>query len=102
MTNKTKRTQPRYLEAEDIETLARQNIQLMTELWIAKDRLAMLEKTLADKGLIDRSAFNNSEPDEALATELEAERVAYIKRIIGLPSDQRTIPNLQDVAPKKP
>lgn len=101
MPDKPKRTQPSYLQAEDIETLARQNVQLMAELWIAKDRLFMLERMLEDKGLIDRAAFNDSEPDEVLSAELEAERVAYIKRVIGLPADQRTIDNLRDVAPKK-
>lgn len=97
----SKRKQPTYLQAEDLDTLARQNIQLMAELWIVKDRLAMLEDMLAKQGLIDRAVFETTEPDEALSAELEADRVAYIKRIVGLSADQRTIPNLQDVAPRK-
>ncbi len=97
----SKRKQPTYLQAEDLDTLARQNIQLMAELWIVKDRLAILEDMLEKQGLIDRAVFETTEPDEALAEELEADRVAYIKRIVGLGADQRTIPNLRDVAPKK-
>lgn len=97
----SKRTQPTYLQAEDLDTLARQNIQLMAELWIVKDRLAMLEDMLEKQGLIDRTTFETTEPDEALSEELEAQRVAYIKRIIGLSADQRTIPNLKAVAPQK-
>ncbi|WP_394728751.1 hypothetical protein [Altererythrobacter sp. GH1-8] len=97
----SKRKQPTYLQAEDLDTLARQNIQLMAELWIVKDRLAMLEDMLAKQGLIDRATFEATEPDEALSAELEADRVAYIKRIVGLSADQRTIPNLQSVAPQK-
>ena len=96
-----KRTQPSYLEAGDIDSLARQNVQLMTELWIVKDRLFVLESMLEKAGLIDRATFDSSEPDEALSVELEEERKAYIKRVIGLPAEQRTIANLQDVAPKK-
>ena len=38
---------------------------------------------------------------EELAAELEAQRVAYIKRIVGLSADQRTIENLRQVAPQK-
>lgn len=97
----SKRKQPAYLEAEDLDTLARQNIQLMAELWIVKDRLAMLEDMLEKQGLIDRRTFETTEPEGPLAEELEAQRAAYIKRIVGLSADQRTIPNLQAVAPKK-
>ena len=97
----TKRTRPDYLEAGDLDTLARQNVQLMAELWIVKDRLAMLEDMLEKQGLIDRSVFETSEPDQALSEELDAQRAAYIKRVVGLAPDQRTIANLQKVAPQK-
>lgn len=97
----TMRTKPSYLEADDLDTLARQSVQLMTELWIVKDRLFVLESMLEKAGIIDRTAFDGSEPDAGLSAELEEERKAYIKRIIGLPADQRTIENLQSVAPKR-
>lgn len=96
-----KRTQPSYLEPEDVETLARQNVQLMTELWILKDRVFLLEDMLAKQSIIDRSDFEMKEPDEALSKELEAERVAYIKRIIGVRPEERTVERLKDIAPKK-
>jgi hypothetical protein len=96
-----KRTQPQYLLPEDVETLARQNVQLMTELWILKDRLFMLEDMLAKQSLIDRSDFEMKQPDEALSQELEAERVAYIKRIVGVRPEDRTIERLKDIAPKR-
>lgn len=96
-----KRTQPSYLKPEDIETLARQNVQLMTELWILKDRVFLLEDMLAKQSIIERADFEMKEPDEALSKELEAERVAYIKRIVGVRPEERTIERLKDVAPKR-
>lgn len=94
------RTLPQYLRPEDIETLARQNVQLMTELWITKDRLFMLEHMLEKKGIIDRKIFDATEPDENLSQELEAQRVAYIERIMGVLPEQRTTERLKDSAPK--
>jgi hypothetical protein len=94
------RTLPNYLQPEDIETLARQNVQLMTELWITKDRLFMLEDMLEKKGIIDRRVFDTAEPDESLSKELEAQRVAYIKRIMGVLPEYRTTELLKDAAPK--
>jgi hypothetical protein len=96
-----KRKQPSYLVADDLDALARQNLQLMTELWIVKDRLTLLEDMLEGQGLIDRKAFDTTEPSEELSAELEAQRIAYIKRIVGLSADQRTIDNLRKVAPTK-
>ncbi|MEM6682894.1 MAG: hypothetical protein AAF607_11715 [Pseudomonadota bacterium] len=95
------RKQPHYLSAQDIETLARQNVQLMAELWIAKDRIAVLEDMLEKKGIIDRSDFEKKQPDDALTAELEADRVAYIKRIIGVTTQERSVERLKDMAPKK-
>jgi hypothetical protein len=94
------RTLPQYLQPEDIETLARQNVQLMTELWITKDRLFVLEDMLEKKGIIDRKIFESIEPEENLSKELEAQRVAYIKRIMGILPEQRTTERLKDSAPK--
>jgi len=96
-----KRTQPRYLVPEDIETLARQNAQLMTELWITKDRLSVLEDMLEKQGLINRDDFESKEPDELLMKRLEAERVAYIKRILGVLPEERTTERLKDMAPQR-
>lgn len=93
------RTQPQYLLPEDIETLARQNAQLMTELWITKDRLFVLEDMLEKQGLIKRSEFETSQPDAALMEELEAQRIAYIKRVLGVRPQERTTERLKDMAP---
>lgn len=93
-------TEP-YLTAADVDQLARQNVQLITELWIVKDRLAVLERLLTEKGILDVGAVDTTTPDEALGPILDAERDSYIKRVLGLPADQRTTENLKALASRR-
>jgi len=92
------RTRPSYLVPDDVDALARQNTNLMTELWIVKDRLAMLETMLEQAGIVKRTDLENQIPSEALEDELAQEREAYIKRVIGLPPEERTVENLKKMA----
>lgn len=85
-----------YLSIEDVDQLARQNTQLMTELWIVKDRLAVLENLLAEKGVVTPEEVDTP-PDEALAARLDKERERYIKRIVGLPPEERTVEALKSL-----
>lgn len=90
-----------YLRAEDFDALARQNVQLMTELWIVKDRLAVLETMLAEKSLVDRQKLNDIEPDGALAEELDRDRTAYLERIMGVDPRERTVEALKNISPTR-
>ena len=92
------RTRPSYLVPEDVDALARQNTNLMTELWIVKDRLALLESMLENAGILKRSDIENEVPSDALEHELAQERTAYIQRVIGLPPEERTVENLKKMA----
>ena len=84
-----------YLSADDVDELARQNTQLMTELWIVKDRLALLEQILAEKGVLSSCEVDATQPDETLSAELERERDRYIRRIVGLAPEERNVENLK-------
>lgn len=92
---KVDRTAKPYLRAEDVDQLARQNTQLMAELWIVKDRLAMLESLLIEKGLLEEERIDNTLPEGELAERLDRERERFIQRIVGLPPEERTLENLQ-------
>lgn len=98
---KIERAKTKYLEPEDVDALARQNTQLMTELWIVKDRLALLESLLEGKGQIDRTTLNDMEPEGALAEELRREREAYVERVIGFDPKDRTVERLRNIAPTR-
>jgi|GEM_PF-1910408 len=89
------RSPKKYLNDEDIDIVARQNIQLMTELWMVKDRLAVLEKLLVDAGTLKPDALNQHVPGGDFAQTLEHERAAYVERIMALPGDERTLETLK-------
>lgn len=89
------RSQKHYLSTDDVDQLARQNTQLMTELWIVKDRLAVLEAMLVEKGLLDAEVIDDNPPEGALAEKLDRERERFIRRIVGLPPEERTLENLK-------
>lgn len=98
---KIDRTPRSYLRAEDFDALARQNVQLMTELWIVKDRLAVLESMLEEKSLVDRQKLNDIEPAGALAEELDRDRSAYLDRIMGVDPRERTVEALRNMSPTR-
>jgi hypothetical protein len=89
------RSPKHYLKAEDVDQLARQNTQLMTELWIVKDRLAVLEAMLVEKGLLAEGAIDDNPPQGELAQKLDRERERYIRRIVGIPPEERSIDSLK-------
>lgn len=88
-----------YLSIDDVDQLARQNTQLMAELWIVKDRLAVLENLLVEKGVLAAEEAD-APPDDALGEKLDRERERYIKRIVGLPPQERTVEALKTLGSK--
>lgn len=94
------RSPRQYLDPRDVDQLARQNTQLMTELWIVKDRLAVLENLLTEKGLLAPDEVDGAHPDDALMARLDVERERFITRIVGLAPEERTTENLKALGAK--
>lgn len=95
MTAKTDRNRPHYLAPEDIDALARQNTELMAELWIVKDRLFALEYLLEQSGAIDREKLDGWTAEGDLVDQLKVEREAYIARIVSTPAEDRKVATLK-------
>lgn len=76
---------PKYLEKATVEDLARMIEGLVEELWVAKDRLLVLEDALASKGLLSESTVDEHLPSERLQAVLQRERMRLIKRVLGAP-----------------
>ena len=72
-----------YLGSELSDTLFRMNTELLSELWILRDRVRVLEKLLEEKGVLETSAIDDFAPDEAFAAELEKERAGMVRRVVG-------------------
>lgn len=84
-------TRPHYLGSARLDDLARMITELASELWILKDRNTVLEKLLAEAGVVAPETIDGYQPDAETAATLAAERSAFAARIFGavLPNDQR-------------
>jgi hypothetical protein len=75
-----------YLGTPEFDHLARMNTELLSELWILRDRVTVLEHLLEQKAVIERRALDTLVPEGALAEELERERARLVERVVGVPN----------------
>lgn len=76
---------PSYLSAGDVDALARMTHALLTELWIVRDRVAVLEKLLEAAGQLPPQAVDRYVPDGDFARQLEALRDTMVANVAGAP-----------------
>ena len=85
MSRTVQRPERPYLGQMELDDLVRMNTELLTELWILRDRVTVLEHLLEQKQVIDRKALGDFVPEGELARELERERDALVARVAGAP-----------------
>jgi hypothetical protein len=71
------------LRPEDLDRLGQALITLSKELWVAKDRVRLLEAALVDAGVLLPNAVDQFQPDAALQEELGKERALLIEQVLG-------------------
>jgi len=71
--------------SEEMDAMMRINTELMSELWILRDRVTVLEKILEDKGVVSREAIDQFAPTGDFAAELDEERDRFVRRVAGAP-----------------
>ena len=70
------------LRGTDVDRLGKALLTLAKELWVVKDRQALLEAALADAGIVASELVDRYEPDTALQEQLAAERAAFIEQLL--------------------
>ena len=70
---------------EQLDWLLRMNAELLSELWILRDRVMVLEKLLEEKGLVQREAIGDYQPAGEFEEELQDERDRLVRRVAGAP-----------------
>ena len=86
---------PAYLASQEVEYLARMNMALLSELWITRDRLALVERLLADQKIIAPNQLDDYVPDEDFAQHLEALRSVVVENVLGAPfKNEETVASL--------
>ncbi len=76
---------PKYLQNGTVEDVARMVQSLTEELWILKDRVAVLEQLLVDKAVVGATEVDEHEPGEELSALLRKERQRVIRKVLGAP-----------------
>lgn len=74
-----------YLASDDLDYLVRMNMELLSELWIARDRIAVLERMLVDKKVFTDGEVDSFVPDEGMKSHLENLRTIVVENVIGAP-----------------
>jgi hypothetical protein len=72
-----------FLKPEQLDDLGRAVLWLARELWVTRDRLAVIEAVLDARGLDVSAAVADFQPDAALAARLSAERRALVEGLIA-------------------
>jgi hypothetical protein len=83
MSRTTERPERPYLSSKELDDLMRMNLQLLSEVWVLRDRVTLLEHLLESKGALKRSDIDEMVPEGALASELDRERDAMVARVVG-------------------
>jgi hypothetical protein len=73
----------RMLRPDQLDDLGHALLVIARELWVAKDRLRVLEAVLDAKGIDVSQAVARHQPDDALAAELAAERSRFVGAIMS-------------------
>ncbi|WP_421738086.1 hypothetical protein [Caulobacter sp.] len=74
-----------YLTAENVDDLGRMTMALLAELWIVRDRVAVLEQLLIDRGGLTADEVDDYVPTGAFAVQLETLRDRMANAVVGAP-----------------
>jgi len=75
-----------YLADQNLDDLGRMMLALLSELWIVRDRVAILEARLAEKGaLTSDTELDDYTPNPELAARLDGLRDRMIASVLGAP-----------------
>ena len=72
----------RALKPDDVDKVGAAVLTLAKELWVVKDRQALLEEVLRRHKLDVTAEIDKLRPDGALEAKLAAERQALVKRLM--------------------
>ncbi|MCC5868065.1 MAG: hypothetical protein JJU27_06095 [Gammaproteobacteria bacterium] len=90
-----------YLRAADLDFLARMNMELLAELWITRDRLAILEAVLIERGVTEVEELDTFSPTETLSKRLEQLREVMVENVLGAPfKNDNTVESLMSQGKK--
>jgi hypothetical protein len=85
-----------YLGTISIDNLGRMLMALLSEHWILRDRFAILEALMVERGALAAGELDDYVPSAEMAAKLEMLRDRTAAAVIGAPlaADQRSVPEI--------
>ena len=83
MSQHAQRPDKPYLASPELDALALSQTELLSELWILRDRVTVLEYLLTQAGVLKSGAIDDFELPSELAERLDEERDQFVARIVG-------------------
>ncbi len=74
-----------YLDASNVDDLARILVALVQETWTMRDRMAITEQLLAEHTGITAAAIDDYVADAATRGEIDRLRERFVNKVIGAP-----------------
>ncbi len=83
MARTTEKPERPNLSSQEIEALAATQTEMLSELWILRDRVLVLEHLLAEAGILQPGQIDDFAPPDELTKKLDAERDLFVARVVG-------------------
>ena len=74
-----------YLNEENVDDLGRMLIAMLSEMWILRDRIGVLEELLVQKGVFASAAVESFEWSPEKTEQMEALRDRMVAAVLGAP-----------------
>jgi hypothetical protein len=68
---------------EDLDGMMRMLLELASEVWVMRDRFAVLETVLAERGTLSAGDLDTYQPGADLTQFLDQERAAFTRRLLN-------------------
>lgn len=73
---------PRFLDqTRDLDSVLHVTLEIASELWVMKDRFAILEHLLDERGAVTRDDLDRYQPSGELADRLKEDRERFLRRL---------------------
>jgi hypothetical protein len=74
-----------YLTTDHVDDLGRMTLALLAELWIVRDRMAVMEQLMIERGALAPNEIDDYVPDAALGETLDRLRTRMATAVVGAP-----------------
>ncbi len=76
--------EPAFFDNAAIDNLIAVTLELGAELWVVRDRLHVMEKLLAERGVVTAEMIEQYQPSEDELAMTRQERDAFVRRVYGV------------------